>query len=63
MIGYCAKPSMTDTEDPDDSRGSTTALTIIEPATGLPVPRLIAGAGERAAGPAETAAPHDFRQL
>jgi hypothetical protein len=28
--------------------GSTTALTIIEPATAIPVPTMIAGIGERA---------------
>jgi Phage integrase, N-terminal SAM-like domain len=40
---------MKDSEEPDDSPGSTTALTIIEPATGMPVPAMIAVAGERAA--------------
>src|SRR6516165_4453513 len=40
---------MTDTEDPVDRPGPSTALAIIEPATGLPVPAMIAGAGERAA--------------
>lgn len=40
---------MTDTEDPDASPApSSTALAIIEPATGLPMPVLIAAAGERA---------------
>jgi site-specific recombinase XerD len=39
---------MTDTEDPDSDPGTTTALTIIEPATGLPVPAMIARMGERA---------------
>ena len=39
---------MTDLEDPGARLGTTTALTVIEPATGLPVPAMIAGAGERA---------------
>jgi site-specific recombinase XerD len=39
---------MTDLEGPADGPATTTALTIIEPATGLPVPAMIAGAGERA---------------
>jgi hypothetical protein len=39
---------MTDTEDPDGSPEPSTALAIIEPATRLPVPVLIAAAGERA---------------
>jgi hypothetical protein len=39
---------MTDFEIPDASPETTTALTIIEPAPALPVPVLIAAAGERA---------------
>jgi len=39
---------MTDSEHPDDHPGSTQALTIIEPATGMPVPAMIAAAGEHA---------------
>jgi site-specific recombinase XerD len=39
---------MTDPDHPDDGPGTTTALTIIEPAPALPVPILIASAGERA---------------
>src|ERR1700754_1743028 len=39
---------MTDLEGPADAPGTTPALTIIEPATRLPVPALIAAAGERA---------------
>ena len=39
---------MTDLEIPVAGPGTTTSLTIIEPATGLPVPAMIAGAGERA---------------
>ena len=40
---------MTDSEDPADSPGGTQALDIIEPGTGMPVPAVIATAGERAA--------------
>ena len=39
---------MTDTEDPDGGPEPSTAIAIIEPAAGLPVPVLIASAGERA---------------
>jgi site-specific recombinase XerD len=39
---------MTDLETPDGGPETTTSLTIIEPATGLPVPAMIAGVGERA---------------
>src|SRR5215467_7142445 len=38
---------MTDLETPGAGPG-TTSFTIIEPATGLPLPAMIAGAGERA---------------
>jgi hypothetical protein len=38
---------MNDTEQPDDRPGNNTAITIIEPATGFPVPAMIAAAGER----------------
>jgi hypothetical protein len=36
---------MNDTEQPDDRPGNNTAITIIEPATGFPVPAMIAAAG------------------
>jgi site-specific recombinase XerC len=39
---------MNDSEEPDGIPASSTALAIIEPATGLPVPTMIAAAGERA---------------
>jgi site-specific recombinase XerD len=39
---------MNDSEEPDGGRETSSALTIIEPATGLPVPAMIASAGERA---------------
>ncbi len=39
---------MNDIEEPDDNPGSSTALAIIDPATGIPVPAMIADAGERA---------------
>src|SRR3984893_14320924 len=39
---------MNDSEEPGGSLGSRTALAIIEPATGMPVPAMIAAAGERA---------------
>ena len=39
---------MTDLKNPGAGLKPTTSLTIIEPATGLPVPAMIAGAGERA---------------
>jgi hypothetical protein len=39
---------MNDSEEPDGSPGNSTALAIIEPATGMPVPTMIAAAGERA---------------
>src|SRR5271154_1791493 len=39
---------MTDSKDPDHHPGPTTALTILEPATSMPVPAMIAVAGERA---------------
>jgi site-specific recombinase XerD len=39
---------MTETADPDARPEHNTALAILEPATGLPVPVLIAAAGERA---------------
>lgn len=39
---------MTDIEDPNDGPGTATALAIIAPAPALPVPALIAAAGERA---------------
>jgi site-specific recombinase XerD len=39
---------MNDSEEPDGSPGNTTALAIIEPSTGLPVPTIIAAASERA---------------
>jgi integrase/recombinase XerD len=39
---------MNDIEEPDSGPGNSTALVIIEPATGLPVPAMIAAAGERA---------------
>jgi len=39
---------MNDNEEPDGGPGSSTATAIIEPATGLPVPAMIAAAGERA---------------
>jgi site-specific recombinase XerD len=40
---------MNDSEEPDDSPGSNTSVTIIEPVTGMPVPAMIALAGDRAA--------------
>jgi site-specific recombinase XerD len=40
---------MNDSEEPDDSPGNDTSLTIIEPAIGMPVPAMIALAGDRAA--------------
>jgi len=39
---------MNDAEEPDDRPGNNTALAVIEPATEMPVPVLIAAAGERA---------------
>src|SRR6516162_10337183 len=39
---------MANLEGPADGSGTTTALTIIEPAPALPVPAMIAAAGERA---------------
>jgi hypothetical protein len=39
---------MTDLETPGAGPETSTSLTLIEPATGLPVPAMIAGAGERA---------------
>ena len=39
---------MTDLDHPDDGPGTTTTLAIIEPATGMPLPAMIAAAGERA---------------
>jgi hypothetical protein len=39
---------MNDSEEPDGTPASSTALAIIEPATGMPVPTMIAAAGERA---------------
>jgi integrase len=39
---------MTDLKDPGTGPETSTSLTIIEPATGLPVPAMIAGAGDRA---------------
>src|ERR1700730_12661184 len=39
---------MNDSEEPGGSLGSRTALAIIEPATGMPVPAMIAAAGDRA---------------
>jgi site-specific recombinase XerD len=39
---------MNNSEQPDDSPGNSGALAIIEPATGMPVPAMIAAAGERA---------------
>ena len=39
---------MNDSEEPDGQPGNSTALAILEPATGLPVPAIIAAAGERA---------------
>jgi site-specific recombinase XerD len=39
---------MNDSEEPDCSPENNTALAIIEPSTGIPVPAMIAGAGERA---------------
>lgn len=39
---------MNDSEEPEGGPGSSTALALIEPATGLPVPVMIAAAGERA---------------
>ena len=40
---------MSDSEEPDGSPGNSAALAVIEPATGMPVPAMIAAAGERAA--------------
>ncbi len=40
---------MNDSEEPDGSPENSAALAIIEPATGMPVPAMIAVAGERAA--------------
>ena len=40
---------MTDSEDPDAHPETATALATIEPATGIPVPAMIAAAAERAA--------------
>jgi hypothetical protein len=37
-----------DIEQPDGSPGSSTALATIEPVTGMPVPAMIANAGQRA---------------
>jgi hypothetical protein len=39
---------MNDSEEPDDRHGNSSALAIIQPATGLPVPAMIAAAGEHA---------------
>ena len=39
---------MNDSEEPNDSLGNSGALAIIEPVTGMPVPAMIAAAGERA---------------
>jgi site-specific recombinase XerD len=39
---------MNDSEEPDGTPASSAALAIIEPATGLPLPAMIAAAGERA---------------
>jgi hypothetical protein len=39
---------MNDTEEPGGGPASSAALAIIEPATGMPVPAMIAAAGERA---------------
>src|ERR1700748_3679672 len=39
---------MDDSEEPNGTPAGSAALAIIEPAAGLPVPAMIAGAGERA---------------
>ena len=46
--GMAAGTPLTDLDIPGAGPETSTSLTIIEPATGLPVPPMVAGAGERA---------------